>query len=285
MKASDGARIDALPKVVQLALQPRRMARALRRLGAVLGLRILGPGYTSRPIAAGPNAGLYFIAAKRVWHSAKFWAGTYEPELCQFLQHIIQPQMVCYDVGAYLGYHTLIMARAAERGRVFAFEPLQPVRAILQQNLNLNGARNVTVIHQAVGAATGPIGLSYDLALNMVVNDPTPSSPWQHPRRSIQCAMVTLDEFAASHQPPDLIKIDIEGAEAQALAGGSGSLKHHRPLLLIETHGHASARQVFEILTEFEYALYNVRQPVSPITTLRDVPTSMHEGHVFGRPG
>ncbi len=281
---SDGSRSGALVKVVQMARQPRRAARALRWLTAVLQLRLLGPGYTSRPIAAGPNAGLQFIAAKRVWYSAKFWAGTYEPELCAFLQHIVQPDMICYDVGAHLGYHTLIMARAAHRGQVFAFEPLQGLPPILQQNLAANGVRNVTVIDRAVGAAAQPIGLSYDLALNMAVTRPATQSTWLRPYRSIHCAAVTLDEFAASHQPPALIKIDIEGAEAQALAGASGVLTHHRPWLLIETHGPASARQVWKSLTDAEYGVYNIQQLSSPIKTPQDMPLSMYDGHIFGRP-
>jgi hypothetical protein len=89
---------------------------------------------------------------------------------------------------------------------------------------------------------------------------------------------VTLDEFALSHPPPDVIKIDVEGAETEALAGAHSLLGSARaPKLIIELHGEEKARSVEAILVSFGYRLTDLAG--TPL-----VGGAASQGHVIGYP-
>jgi FkbM family methyltransferase len=143
--------------------------------------------------------------------------GTNEPEVQRLLADMLQPGDVFYDIGANVGFFTLIGARlVGAEGAVYAFEPVPEHAETLRQNIARNRMSNVLVSEQAV-SSTGGIG---HLELD---TDPVGAhlAPMQASANSIQVELVAIDDLveAGSIQPPRLIKLDIEGEEIEAIEG------------------------------------------------------------------
>jgi len=155
--------------------------------------------------------------------------------------------MVFVDVGANDGYYTLFAARrTGPSGRVFAVEPSSRERVNLEHNIALNGLANVTVLPVALGAACGRVDLrlaegihSGHNTLGNFANDGVLDE------RIETVDMLTLDRVANDRvlDRLDIIKIDVEGAEANVIAGGRQLLKRLRPLILLEISDRALRAQ------------------------------------------
>lgn len=248
-------------------------------------IRFFGLGYTERTITGGPIQGLRFLAAKRVFYSKWFWDGAYEKETCIFLRTTTTRDAICYDIGANIGYHALVMAEAAEKGHVYAFEPIPQVCEILQKNIDINHMQNITIVPKVAARVAGKIQLGLDTSIDQAALKFATKDESHRMREIIECDGITLDNFVTEgNTPPSLIKIDVEGAEVDVLQGACRILAQYHPLVLCETHGQAAARGVYEILCEYGYELFNIHNGVRPINTIEDMPNNMDEGHVFARP-
>jgi FkbM family methyltransferase len=141
--------------------------------------------------------------------------------------------LVVYDVGAFHGMLTLFFA--SRGARVIAWEPNEANYARLIENIRLNKLTNVSVRKLAVGSQARSGTLTYDpsMAGGGSVNSTAEGTISQ----SVE--ITTIDrEIAAVRLPaPDLIKIDIEGCELEALQGARATLGQHRPALFLEMHG------------------------------------------------
>ncbi|HEV7375552.1 MAG TPA: FkbM family methyltransferase [Pyrinomonadaceae bacterium] len=156
----------------------------------------------------------------------------YEPHITAAIQRVLKPGMVFVDVGANIGYLSLIAAREVGRsGKVISFEPGQHFCKLLYLSAKLNGFANIEIYPFAVADrrknviydethGSGSISL-FD------VNLETTSL------RHIVSAL-TLDDVLRDEESVDLIKMDIEGAEHLALQGSKNILKSHRPIIISE---------------------------------------------------
>lgn len=157
--------------------------------------------------------------------------GTYEPQETALLQSILRPGMRVVDVGANWGYFTLIAAGIVGAcGRVLSMEPHPSLHAKLQRNLLANRIGNVTAVRIAAAAERGALNLSgFDEAdgnsgtSRLIAPDNTTAN-------AFTVDTVDLDSLLDSCGIGivDLIKIDIEGAEALAIRGMADGLKQHR---------------------------------------------------------
>jgi FkbM family methyltransferase len=163
--------------------------------------------------------------------------GSNEQVVQEALRAHLPPGGIFFDVGANVGYFATLIARAAPASRVFAFEPIPANVAASQLNLELNRLENVQVFELAVGdhsAATTLLEAHYSggSALESAGRPPDFKS-------ARQVHMVSLDDcVAAGVLPmPQLVKIDVEGAEVQVLKGMTNILKLSRPTLIYELDG------------------------------------------------
>ena len=244
------------------------LARLIRR-----SLNEVAPqGFTDVTIAAGVLKGLHMGLDL---HAEKdYWLGTYELDLQAAASQLIKPGMVVYDVGANIGYISLMAARlTGESGRVFSFEALPANIARLNRNVTLNALLDrVQVVHAAVldkaGEATflahasGAMGK----ALGSAGRD-------EHYTQTIKVKGLALDDFVfrQGNPPPAVIKMDIEGGEGMALAGMTRLLKEARPVLLIELHGEEAARQVWDCLKANHYSLRPMHKGAVDIQSLGEL--------------
>ncbi len=247
-------------------------------------IRAFGLGYVKRRITAGPIKGLWFIAGKRVFYSKDFWSGSYEENFCCFLQKTVPEDSVCYDIGANIGYHTLIMAHSVNNGGlVYAFKPIPEVCEVLTRNAQINNLHNVVVVNKVVSRESGTLSLIRNIDIDQAIL--SAETKKKNPlRETITCAATTIDEFvAAGNRSPSFLKIDVEGAEVDVLAGSIDTLKKYHPIIVCETHGVARAHGVYEILTDLNYELFCVNADMVPIESITQMPNNMYEGHVFAR--
>jgi FkbM family methyltransferase len=164
--------------------------------------------------------------------------GSFEPNEFNFLDRLLKPGMAFVDVGANDGYYTLFAARrVGSTGRVVSVEPSSRERGHLERNLARNDLGNVAVVPSALGAAAGVAELrlahgvhtGHNTLGSFAHDDVVPASVERVP-------LETLDTVAARLGLPriDVIKIDVEGGEANVIAGARGVLTSTRPLLMME---------------------------------------------------
>jgi FkbM family methyltransferase len=146
----------------------------------------------------------------------------------------LQPGATLVDVGANIGYNALYAAAlVGPAGRVIAVEPAADNVAILQRNVEASGLRNVAVAHVAAGGAAGTrdFFLRGDVS---AVNSFFAASCYAAVTGVVQVPVTPLDDLVAGDA--DVVKIDVEGAELEVLAGMPRLLRNTRLQLIVEWH-------------------------------------------------
>ncbi len=192
-----------------------------------------------------------------------YWLGTYEPEVQVAIANWVQPDSVVYDVGANIGYISLMLARAAgEGGRVIAFEAFPANLERLRHNLRLNpeGAR-VVVVPAAVTDHRGEAQFLVGPSGGMGKVEGSAGRQGGY-LETISVPAVSLDEFVfiEGNPSPQLIKMDIEGGEVLAIPGMRRLLREARPIILLEIHGSKSADTAWDELVAAEYRIHRMEE-------------------------
>ncbi|MGF1475445.1 MAG: FkbM family methyltransferase [Geminicoccaceae bacterium] len=158
------------------------------------------------------------------WWERSFW----EPTVMLAIRDHCRPGDVVYDVGTNAGAMAQAMSRlVGPQGHVFAFEASPRIIGIAQHNLVQHGCANVTLLHRAVWRASGEtVSLSFGSHLNDRVDVDA---------EGVSVPTLALDDLAAATgMRPRFIKMDIEGAEFDALCGMPRLLDETRPILVLE---------------------------------------------------
>jgi FkbM family methyltransferase len=206
----------------------------------------LVPASTPMRIVTGPLAGQRWISTAGP-HGC--WLGTYERDLQNLLVRKVRPGNVVWDIGANVGFFTLLAARlTGTAGRIVAIEPLPRNLDLLRAHLDLNQIGNVTVLGQAVADAAGTA---------LFAAAASPSMGRLDTAAGFEVTVTTVDTLVESGvaPAPHIIKMDIEGAESRALAGARRTLERHRPVLLLSTHGWAQHEGCMSMLRGIGYEL------------------------------
>jgi FkbM family methyltransferase len=159
----------------------------------------------------------------------------YEPELTNILISQVQRGATVLDVGAHVGLHTLMFSRRAGiDGHVLAVEASPANLGLLRKHLDWNHCRNVRLVGAAVGDREGEVAFTFR-------PDPTDPGGFANSLAYDICGetatirMTTIDTLCVGCEP-DLIKIDIEGAELLALKGAYKTLMRSAPVIVVAIH-------------------------------------------------
>lgn len=164
-----------------------------------------------------------------------------EPGTGDVLRRLVQPGMVVADVGANIGLLTLVMAWAAgPTGKVIAFEPEAVPRSNLEKMKHLNGLSWVEVRDQAVGERAGQ--LTFHVS-DIIGHSSLYALPETEGSREIQVEVVRLDDVAPAKRL-DVVKIDVEGAELDVLAGMQGVIARNPDLAVVAEFGPEHLKRV-----------------------------------------
>ena len=164
-----------------------------------------------------------------------------EPGTSDVLRRLVQPGMVVADVGANIGLLTLVLAWAAgPSGKVIAFEPEAIPRSNLEKMKHLNGLSWVEVRDQAVGEKAGQ--LTFHVS-DIIGHSSLYALPETEGSREIQVEVVRLDDVAPAKRM-DVVKIDVEGAELDVLAGMKGVIAKNPDLAIVAEFGPEHLKRV-----------------------------------------
>lgn len=155
------------------------------------------------------------------------------PVLAPIFDAVLNPEDVLADVGANVGLYTLWGARrVGPGGVVHAFEPHPVTCRRLARNLGRNGFENVNVVPAAVGAEAG------EVTLFEVPRDSGQTSRYAPRAGGIRrVPEITLDGYFEGRRTPRLVKIDVEGMEAEVLRGARRLLGSERaPVVVLEAN-------------------------------------------------
>jgi FkbM family methyltransferase len=222
----------------------RRWKRGGYRIGEALGDRVL--------IGRTPGGSPIALSMRDHQHRDMYFYGAYEPDVTALFRRYVTPGSTVFDVGANAGYFAILSSELG--AAVHAFEPNPAVRALLSLSAQL-GRGDIEVVPCACSDHPGTMPL--------YLSDPgeTGRSGLMVARdRSVDVEVITLDEYARrTDAHPQLVKIDVEGAEAGVIRGMSEILRTDRPTLIVELHvtkgevEHATHDEVADLLEKDGY--------------------------------
>ena len=162
------------------------------------------------------------------------YLGLYEYELAPHVRELCRPGHVCFDIGAFDGYYSLVFSRlTASRVIVFDADPEACERIRRNCDLNPELGRRVEIRRSFVAFETNPAE-----------------------------SCVALDDLVRDGDVPvpDLLKLDVDRAELSALTGAKEMLARRRPHLIVEVHSTELERQCAELMLELGYTPLIVSQ-------------------------
>jgi FkbM family methyltransferase len=245
------------------------LARTIRQ-----GLnRAVPPGFTETTIAGGDLAGYRLILDLQI--EKDYWLGTYELELQGAVRDFTKPGSVVYDLGASIGYVSLLFAKAVtSSGRVLAFEPLPANLERLAKNISLNGSEDrVDVVPYAVIDATRPVEFLLGPSVGMGKAAGSSGRGEQVYEERLIVEGIALDDFVfiRGNPAPDIIKIDIEGGEILAFPGMRQILMKKHPIIFLELHGAEAAELSWQMLMEAGYKICRMKAGYPAVNSPSDL--------------
>jgi FkbM family methyltransferase len=184
-----------------------------------------------RVISAGVGIGLTFDPGPS---NPAYGVGDNELPVQNALATHLRPGDVFYDIGANVGYFTVIGARlVGPSGHVYAFEPASESAEFVRRNADRNGFSNVTIVQKAVSDTTGRGELVIvEYSGGAALSTATPVADGAR----VAVDLITIDEFVSEPAvlPPTTVKIDVEGVELEVLRGMADTIREHRPTIVCE---------------------------------------------------
>jgi FkbM family methyltransferase len=175
------------------------------------------------------------------------WLGSYELAMQRRFASELTDGQVVYDVGANVGFYSLLAARCVgATGFVFAFEPLPENLGYLRRHVALNALAQIAVEPVAVCEVT---------TILQFTRGDNSSTGRLDAGGDLNVKALALDDFVfgEGHPPPHLVKIDVEGAEVRVLQGARRLLESRRPLLVLATHGARRYQECCSLLSDVGY--------------------------------
>ncbi len=244
--SGDSFRTRTLSERIAAALPAGGRFAALRRGLKPLFARWLSPGGGGlRSVLPGGEVVVVAPAFRHI---------TWNPDEYTAFRAAVQTGDVVLEAGANVGAYTMLFAQwAGPRGRVFAFEPDPTAYAGLQQHITLN------VVADRVTPVPAAVADGIDATLRLALGESSGISRLVQPGEALAMKLqqggsatkttevraVSIDQFCAEHRlSPQVIKIDVEGAELAALRGARSTVSAAGPglHLFVEMHPHLWAR-------------------------------------------
>lgn len=204
------------------------------------------PGDMVVPVMQGPIRGKKWIVGSG---NHGCWLGSYEALKVKAFADALRGKRVVYDLGANVGYYSLIASALVGRmGHVIAFEPDVRNISLFRRHLSMNEINNVQIVESAVSDQSGTAGF---------YQEPGRSMGRLGDDGSVSVRTVALDDFIreSGAPAPDVMKIDVEGAEMRVLRGAGHLLSELQPLIFLATHSATLQQECRTFLNSLGYAL------------------------------
>lgn len=205
----------------------------------------------------------------------EYYFGTYEPDMQQVLPRLITKGMTVYNLGANIGFFTLILARlVGPNGQVIAFECSPTVVVRLRENISLNRLENVMIEPFAVGDVNGEVSFSFSLSDTQRRFIDLPYVPKESDAAQVPC--LTIDSYIRTKGLiPQVIVMDVEHAEGRVLKGMNWVLRTLRPLVILEMHGAEAIAEAYQELCIHHYSLM-ILPSLKPVYSIENIVSLSH---------
>jgi FkbM family methyltransferase len=220
--------------------------RALKRL-ALAPLRLI-PDDSVGQILTGPLQGRKWIIGSS---RRACWLGIYERHFQKILCQQLRPSAVFYDIGANVGFYSLLASGFVRSGTVYSFEPVPRNVAFIRRHVALNHVTNIRILEVAIGDHDG----------RATFQESADNASGHLGPGDLRVRLCSIDFLVERNEisPPDCIKIDVEGAEAEALLGARRCLTQHKPTVLLATHSARLHAQCRELLDAWGFTFQEIR--------------------------
>ena len=203
------------------------------------------PNNISLPILLGPLKGFRWIsgAAAGEAKGLSILFNLVESEQLKIAQKKIKHHHICFDIGANLGLYSLLFSRYSKL--VYSFEPLPRNICYLYQNLIKNKVKNTIIV---------PMGVANSNKLYGFIKGNNFATGKINENGSQPISLVSLDNFIEYYKTyPDIIKIDVEGAELEVLKGLEKTFLKIKPIIFLSTHYDDLKKKCFKMLKNKGY--------------------------------
>jgi len=194
-----------------------------------------------------------------------------EPQLQQILKKHIKKGDVVFDIGANMGYVSIVMSKlVGKKGKVYSFEAIPETTERCNRNIQLNGCKNIQLIRKALSDSIGKVTFRIP---NGGDTHPMASMVWHKnidDAISVEVETMTIDgNEKFENISPSFLKIDVEGAEAKVIKGMEQLIKRDKPSIFIEC-SKAGREDVWNILKELKYSCYLASNLAEEITDFEE---------------
>ncbi|HET6145803.1 MAG TPA: FkbM family methyltransferase [Candidatus Acidoferrales bacterium] len=264
--------IIALPPPATISERIRRFLFSPFRVKCLIVLRRVKDWLGRFPSPIQLPYGIWWLGGRGPLDNALSTEG-FEKAETNFVQRLLRPGLTVLDIGAHHGLYTMIASKLVGRtGRVIAFEPSPRERKRLKRHIDVNSCSNVRVASIALGKTTKRENLYLASDGENWCNSLRPPSV-ETRSRLVEVQVRPLDDFLAESaiSNVDFIKIDVEGAELDALAGAKRLLSSNlRPIFLIEVEDRRTnpwgyqAREIVRFLAVIGYHWFSLTEDGFP---------------------
>lgn len=163
-----------------------------------------------------------------------FWYGYYEKELGDLIKKILRPGNVFLDIGANIGYFSLLAGNHEPTAKIIAFEPVGSIFKKLEENISINTVQNIKAVNSGVGDKNEEREIYISAEDNLGMS--SFQKPGSYSGKTEMISVITIDEWIKSTalSKIDLIKLDVEGNELAALKGMHKTLQNFKPAVIVE---------------------------------------------------
>jgi FkbM family methyltransferase len=218
-----------------------------------------------------------------------FWKGldAWEKLSSHLWRALAEKSDVIFDVGANTGVYTLLAKAYNPSATIYAFEPIERIYTLLDQNIKLNRLQHTTIVNKAVSNQVGVVemhdmdeGNLYEASLETKYIDGLSYDKKRFRKRKVE--VETIDHFVQANKITqiDLIKIDVETHEPKVIEGMQESLKHFRPIILIEILNRDVANGISVHFEGLNYVYYNINE-VTGYERVNHIMPSTHFNYVL----
>ncbi len=179
-----------------------------------------------------------------------YWLGVYELYKQRAISACCRHGMVAYDIGCHVGFYTMMFAKlSGKEGRVYAFEPNTINLNYLKTHIEINSIDNVTILPIALSQSGG----------HKFFNE-TRNSFTGHISDNPTALMVPTDSIdnlidKKLIEPPNIIKIDVEGAELDVLHGARAAIRKYNPIIFVAIDNHDNKDYIYDFLKDMGYVI------------------------------
>lgn len=191
--------------------------------------------------------------------------GVWEPGLLNTLKHILKDGDTFIDIGANIGYHSIAIASALPEVKVYSFEPQNSLCKQIESSIEKNNLKNVTLFQ--VGLSDEEEEVLIHIPEENVGGSSVIKGLNNHAafKKSTKIKLETLDSYLSQLSRVDVIKIDVEGHEPEALKGGFKLLSKYKPIIVMEFSpiiynyfNPKASQELLELLAKLNYELLDL---------------------------